>query len=660
MKKKEKKNHNQVMMEYSQDIVRLGRKGRMEEALQLYESISKPSVRVWNSAIDACARSAQMEQAFAVFREGIAQKNLRPNVFTFGSLMSACARARQADRAIQLLRSMKNEYGVEPNAIVYSSAISACSRSNQYQKALQLLKEAERVNLPMSVVGYNAALAACSKEEKAYEEAIQLFDEMRQKGIVDSVSYGTVMAACETAQQWRQVLEYADELASQNAMTMDGMTLTSALHACQQLGYADEALMYLSKMKQLKLGSPSEKRKTAGRERLGARRALQGPDGVAYRLAISACARGGNWQQGIELLEEMPERNDVMAYTAAITGCEYAGEWRQAFALLERMRKRNVEPNEVTMAAVMGACATACAKYDDEVAVKKALQLLLVMNQDASICDPNICVYNAAIRTCGEARKLKTAFQLLKDATRNKKLKPTIITFGTLMTACERAVSVEGMEQVFELMIEYDVSPNEIVYGAAISCLRKASKPDRALSILRKMIRDGLKPNIATFNTVLKAQERHNLNSVLEIYKFIQKSSSTIKANRQTYETLIKACCYAKQPQGAETFLKHMRKSGFKPDVDLYTLTVAAYEKTRQPLRALRLLESMEADDGYDFYSIAPLNTAFKNAVKIVNKVVEKTNYYPKNSTETEDYYYANDDEEKDLYDEEEAIIPYY
>lgn len=109
-KKKEKKNHNQVMMEYSQDIVRLGRKGRMEEALHLYESISKPSVRVWNSALDACARSAKMERAFAVFQEGIAQKNLRPNVFTFGSLMSACARARHADRAIQLLRSMKVSY----------------------------------------------------------------------------------------------------------------------------------------------------------------------------------------------------------------------------------------------------------------------------------------------------------------------------------------------------------------------------------------------------------------------------------------------------------------------------------------------------------------------------------------------------------------------
>ena len=54
---------------------------------------------------------------------------------------------------------------------------------------------------------------------------------------------------------------------------------------------------------------------------------------------------------------------NVVAYTAAITGCEYAGQWKQAFMLLDKMRKDGVEPNELTMGAVLGACATACANY---------------------------------------------------------------------------------------------------------------------------------------------------------------------------------------------------------------------------------------------------------------------------------------------------------
>jgi hypothetical protein len=56
------------------------------------------------------------------------------------------------------------------------------------------------------------------------------------------------------------------------------------------------------------------------------------------------------------------------------------------------------------------------------------------------------------------------------------------------------------------------------------------------------------------------------------------------------------------------------------PDVDLYTATVTAYEQTKQPLQALRLMESMRAD-GYDFYEAPVLNEAFKRAVRLVNVV---------------------------------------
>ena len=66
-----------------------------------------------------------------------------------------------------------------------------------------------------------------------------------------------------------------------------------------------------------------------------------------------------------------------------------------------------------------------------------------------------------------------------------------------------------------------------------------------------------------------------------------------------------------------------MHKDGFKPEVDLYTETVSCFEKTRQPLRAVRLMESMQAY-GYDFYEIRVLNTAFTNALKLVNVVGTK------------------------------------
>ena len=521
-------------------------------------------------------------------------------------------------------RSQKG-YGVTPNAVIYSTAISACSREasadpSQYKIALSLLREAEEKNLNMSVVGYNAALGACSHAGQ-WEAAIDLLATMENSKLVDAVSYGTVMAACENGEKWNLVLHYADEMISKG-FPLDGLAVTSALHACQQKGLAADALRYLDVLK----ASPrTSLRKTAGWERSGARAPLEGPDSVAYRLAISACARGGDWKKGIELLGEMrvvTGKIDVTAYTSAITGCEYAGEWRTAFSILDTMRKDGVEPNEVTMAATIGACATACARgWDVDIALKKALQLFRVMRKDPTVVDPNIAVYNAAIRACAEANQPDLAFKLLEDAEKHG-LQPTIVTFGTLMTACERASSLEGLEKVFQMMNAAAIEPNEIVYGAAISCLRKTSQAERSFLLLKKMVRDKLNPNVATFNTVLITQTESrvtNLENLLAAYKLMSVSEKS-KPNRQTYGILVRAFCSNQQPQAAEAFIHRMRENSIKPDVDLYTLTVTAYEKARQPMKALRLMESLERD-GYDFYSVKVLNNAFKNAVKLVNVV---------------------------------------
>ena len=77
------------------------------EALAIYHAVDKPTVRLMNSAMDACARArpTRLDQAFAILEQ--ATPRITPNVFTFGALMSACARARRGDKARALLKSMQ-------------------------------------------------------------------------------------------------------------------------------------------------------------------------------------------------------------------------------------------------------------------------------------------------------------------------------------------------------------------------------------------------------------------------------------------------------------------------------------------------------------------------------------------------------------------------
>ena len=95
--------------ELESEIVSLGRRGATEDAIERYESIENPNIRILNAAIDACARAipTRLDLAFELLDQGIKTKGLTPNVFTFGAIMSACNRARRADRAVKLLRTMQ-------------------------------------------------------------------------------------------------------------------------------------------------------------------------------------------------------------------------------------------------------------------------------------------------------------------------------------------------------------------------------------------------------------------------------------------------------------------------------------------------------------------------------------------------------------------------
>ena len=702
---------DQNVRNIEREIVQLGRSGETDAALSLYESVwngyanrsgLKPTTRLMNAAIDACARARPtrtktavriLEDAMAGGVVGDAAK-LRPNVYTAGSLMSCFARSRDAEGALKLLREMDDKYGVKPNHVVYSTAISACERSqpSRADVALQLLREATSdPQIEMGVVGYNTAISALARVGD-WKRAVQLLDEMEEAAngggvfgetteagtsssqpfdnkarllnpatfntpAADEITFGTVMAACERAGEWRQVLRVADRINAKArfdpSFAMDGLTITSALHACQQLGLADDAMRYLDAMKKLGesggLNTADRRRTTKGKASKYARKPLRGPDEVTYRLAISACSRSkpdSRWADGLRLLREMQSVTgstpDVVAYTSCIAGCAEAGEWGTAFQLLDEMKKKEIEPNVVTLSAVISSCATACANAAKEKGLaesrdglmepdeallgpkEKALSLLCAMKADGSKIKPNVITYNAAIRACAEAFDMDQAFALFEDL-KKQGLEPSVVTYGSLMTACERVGNLEAASKVMRTMREEDghVKPNEVIFGAAISCCRKAGEGDRAYVLLRKMIKEGLSPNTATFNTALMAQfeGKADLQAAVAIYKLMQpKYSPRAQPNRQTFNIFVRGLADNGRPNEAEMFLRKMQLVGFVPDVDLFTALVSSYERSGQPGRALQLMESMDRD-GYNFYEVKVIDDAFKKAVKFASAV---------------------------------------
>merc|ERR1711904_202411 len=81
------------------------------------------------------------------------------------------------------------------------------------------------------------------------------------------------------------------------------------------------------------------------------------PDVISFNAAISACEKGGQWEQALALLDKMRKNGvtppDVISFNAAISACGKGGQWRRAVSLLDEMPKCGVTPDVISFNAAI-------------------------------------------------------------------------------------------------------------------------------------------------------------------------------------------------------------------------------------------------------------------------------------------------------------------
>ena len=95
---------------------------------------------------------------------------LEPNVISYNSAISACSKGQQWEQALNLLSEMRSSW-LQPDVISYHSAISACDKGRQWEQALRLLLEMRSSRLEPNVMSYNSAISACDKGQQ-WEQAL--------------------------------------------------------------------------------------------------------------------------------------------------------------------------------------------------------------------------------------------------------------------------------------------------------------------------------------------------------------------------------------------------------------------------------------------------------------------------------------------------------
>lgn len=207
-----------------------------------------------------------------------------------------------------------------------------------------------------------------------------------------------------------------------------------------------------------------------------------------YADIIKQCLKHKRLKEAIDVLELRMLKEDRVKpqnyiYNILIGACAEVGYTQKAFKLFNDMKRRALKPTGDTYTCLFEACTNSPWVTDGLYRAKNLRELMI-----EKAIEPNLTNYNSMIKAFGRCGDIATAFKIVDEMV-SKKIKIRIHTLNHLLHAC---------------------------------ITDKDNGLRHALIVWRKMLKLREKPNIYSFNLMLKCVKECNLGSKEDIEELIQ------------------------------------------------------------------------------------------------------------------------------------------
>jgi pentatricopeptide repeat protein len=406
-------------------------------------------------------------------------------------VIEACALSSQAEPASQVLRSCL-ERGLDPTPASYELVVSAFARRLQWRRALQLLDQMEGSGVRPTLAIFNSILAAMSKAREA-GPALALLGRLRQRHYPairpDIYSFNHALAAAAgDPRYWKEALQVFDQCQREPGVTPDVYTYSNAIRACAKGGQTQRALALLEAAKDLRLPV----------------------DGYCYTATMEACSKAKMWERALDLLKEMQVEYQLkptaVAFSLCISACGNAGRWQAALDLLQQMRDEGLRINLITYNSAITALSKSASRRNSQAQAKPlwplVQELLRQVRQNGLV--PDGFSYSAAISCCGAEGRWEEALGLIEEM-KLSGARPNKVAFSAAISTCGKNGQVEHALRLFREMREERIAPDRVAYNALFSALRVGKRGEEAYVLWCEMLSgQGSKTASSTTNSATR------------------------------------------------------------------------------------------------------------------------------------------------------------
>ncbi|CAL1156233.1 unnamed protein product [Cladocopium goreaui] len=293
------------------------------------------------------------------------------------------------------------------------------------------------------------------------------------------------------------------------------------------------------------------------------------------------------WTWSLNLLQTMEQLRceaNTITLNAAINSCEEAGAWQVALHIMDQTVRI---PSLITW----NSCLSSCAKAEQWNTV-----LALMDSMVTAHFQPDIITFNAAMRAM--LRHWPKALQLLR-LMRRSELRPTLITYGALITCCEKGRQWQKALGLLQALKQQRLSVDVISYSACISAGEKARRSHVALELLEEMRAAKLRADGISCNAVLSSCEKsgdwHMALSVLE------KTHGEVPMMSGSFNACISSLSTISAWFRALSIFSSMGKLQLQPDDISYNAAITSTSRSGQWSVALSFFDVMPSKDPVTF-----------------------------------------------------------